>query len=163
MRFISRILICCSFVCLFAVNSQAQHRNNSPKSTITTTPKFKPPKLYTSLNSFKDSSTISVDQAVDAIAMPLRIVDDKKNVYSISSYQFMYKKRGVTEDEQTGKLSPTTTISADRFKQTPLTEIWVKTIQSQLKSGEELYFFDVIAKDAQGRVLLASDLKLFVK
>ncbi|MFN8249963.1 MAG: hypothetical protein U0T68_13490 [Ferruginibacter sp.] len=163
MRLISRILVCSIVACLVITSSQAQRTNAAKNTTTTTTPKFKPPKLYTSINSFKDSSFVTADQAADAIAMPLKIVDDKKNVYSISSYQFMYKKRGVTEDEQTGKLSPTTTISADRFKQTPLPEVWIRTIQSQVKSGEELYFFDVIAKDAQGRVLLASDLKLFVK
>ena len=129
----------------------------------TTSQKFKAPKLYTSLGSFKDSSFVSVEQAEAIIAMPLKIVDDKKNEYSVSSYQFLYRRRVVTEDEQTGKVSPASSISSDRFKTTPLPELWVNTIREELKPGEELYFFDVIAKDAQGRVMFASSLKIMIQ
>ena len=36
-------------------------------------------------------------------------------------------------------------------------------IKEQLKSGEELYFFDVIAKDTLGRVMYASSLKILIQ
>jgi len=133
------------------------------KNPVTANQKFKAPKLYITLGSFKDSSFISVEQAEAIISMPLKIADAKNNQYSISSYQFIYKQRVVTEDEQTGKMSPTTSISSDRFKTTPLPELWINTIRDELKSGEELFFFDIIVKDTQGRVMYAPDLKIIVQ
>jgi len=133
------------------------------KNSITAVQKFKPPKLYTTLGSFKDSSLVSVERAEAIIAMPLKIADAKNKEYSISSYQFIYKRREVTEDEQTGKTSPTSSISSDRFKTTPLPELWVNTIRDELKPGEELFFFDIIVKDTQGRVMYAPDLKIIVQ
>ncbi|MEP6713732.1 MAG: hypothetical protein ABJA37_14995 [Ferruginibacter sp.] len=124
--------------------------------------KFKAPKLQTFLGSYKDSAGISATEATNLIATPLKIYDAKKNEYTVSSYQFLYKKVGVTEDEKTEKTSPITTISSDRFKVSPLPAIWVSTIQQQVKPGEEFFFFDVIAKDAQGRVMYASNLKLTI-
>src|SRR5205085_10333075 len=121
---------------------------------------FKAPKLFTILSTYKDSALVTVEEAEQIIAMPLRIVDDKKNVYRLSSYQFLYRKKGVTEDEQTGKVTPTTSISSALFKSSPLSDLWINLIREELKAGEELYFFDVIAKDAQGRVMYAPDLKI---
>jgi hypothetical protein len=125
--------------------------------------KFKPPKLYTQLGSFRDSVGITVEQAENIIDKALNITDDKKNVYSISSYQFLYRKKGVTEDEATGKVSPATSIVSQLFKITPLPKTWVENIQQQLQSGEELFFFDVIARDAAGKVMYAPNLKIMVK
>lgn len=149
---------------LFALQPvDAQQKKPAKKNDITPVQKFKPPKLHTLLDSYKDSVAVSADEAARIIALPLKIYDDKKVEYSISSYQFMYKKAGVTEDEQTGKLSPTTTISSDRFKVSPLPQLWVNLIKEQVKKGEEFYFFDVIAKDAQGRVMYASNLKITIR
>jgi hypothetical protein len=142
-----------------SLNVSAQKKNTGKVQTFA---KYKVPKLHTYLGSYKDSTGISVIDATNLITTPLKIVDDKKNVYSISSYQFLYKKKGVTEDEQTERTSPVTTISSARFKASPLPAIWINTIQQQLKAGEEMYFFDVIAKDAQGRVMYAPNLKLTV-
>jgi hypothetical protein len=41
--------------------------------------------------------------------------------------------------------------------------IWVTQIKEQVNKGEELYFFDVIAKDAQGRVMYAPNLKIITQ
>ena len=133
------------------------------KKSATASQKFKAPKLYTSLGSFKDSSFVSVEQAASIIAMSLKIVDDKKNEYPVSSYQFLYKRKVVTEDEQTGKVSPASSISSSRFTTSPLPELWINTVREELKPEEELYFFDVIAKDSQGRVMYASNLKIMVQ
>ena len=73
------------------------------------------------------------------------------------------EKKTVTEDEQTGKVSPATSMVADRFTATPLPGLWINKIREELKAGEELYFFDVIAKDAKGRVMYASSLKIMIQ
>ena len=141
----------------------AQQKKPAKKNEVTPVQKFKAPKLHTALDSYNDSTTISPDEAARIIGLPLKIYDDKKVEYSISSYQFMYKKAGVTEDEQTGKLSPTTTMSSERFKVSPLPELWINIIREQVKAGEEFYFFDVIAKDAHGRVMYAPTLKITIR
>jgi len=128
-----------------------------------TVQKFKPPKLTSSLGLRSDSATVVVEEALQLIRLPLKITDDKKNIYTISSYQVMYKRRAVTEDEATGKVSPTTSSVAQLFRETPLPELWKNIITEQLRPGEEIFFFDVIAKDAQGRFMFAPDLKLKIK
>jgi hypothetical protein len=114
------------------------------------------------LDKYKDSTSISVEEALRIIDLPLTIHDDKNTAYTISSYQFLYRKKGVTEDEA-GNLSPTSTISSDRFKVSPLPPLWINIIKEQVKSGEEFYFFDVIAKDSHGKVMYASNLKLMIR
>ncbi len=125
--------------------------------------KYKVPKLFTQLGGFRDSVNISVEEAENIIGQPLKIFDDKKGVYSISSYQFLYRKRGVTENEETGKVTPITSIVSNRFKVTPLPDTWASQVKEQVKPGEELFFFDVIAKDAQGRIMYAPNLKIMVR
>ena len=124
--------------------------------------KFKPPKLFTQMGGFRDSVTLSVVEAENIINQPLKIFDDKKGVYTISSYQFLYRRKVVTEDEATGKAIPTTSVIAGTFKTTPMSDIWINSVKEQVRPGEELYFFDIIAKDAQGRVMYAPDFKIKV-
>ena len=125
--------------------------------------KFKPPKLTSTLGIHSDSATVFVEEALQLVNLPLKITDDKKNPYSISSYQVLYKRKGVTEDEETGKVSPTTTNVAQLFRETPLPALWKKILTEQLKQGDELYFFDVIVKDAQGRYMFAPELRIRIK
>jgi hypothetical protein len=138
-------------------------QKKTPRKPATGTVKFKMPKLQTLLGDSKDSViNIPVSEAERLVGMPLKIYDDKKNEYSISSYQFLYKRKVVTEDEKTGKISNANSILSNLFKTTPLPDLWVKTIRQQVKAGEELYFFDIIVKDSQGRVMYAPSLKILI-
>jgi hypothetical protein len=128
---------------------------------------FKPPKLTCSLGNYKDSAIITIAEGQQLITTALKITDAKNGKYIISSYQFLYRKTGVTEEENedgpTGKTKPSTTISADLFKATPLPQLWITNINDQLKTNDELFFFDVIVKDEQGRLMFAPTLKLKVR
>ncbi|CAN5854253.1 hypothetical protein BH11BAC4_BH11BAC4_17220 [soil metagenome] len=152
-----------TIVCCFFVSAGQAQKPVAKKPVITPVKKYRQPKLYTTLGSYKDSSNVPVDQVLNIINLPLKIVDDKKIEYTITSYQFLYKRRVVTEDEQSGKVSPASSISSGRFTTSPLPELWINTIGQNLIAGEELYFFDVIAKDVQGRVMVASSLKIMVQ
>ncbi len=149
--------------CLLVVTTMAVAQTKPVKAKVVPVQKYRGPKLKSSLGSRSDSAVITVDEALHLIMLPLNIVDDKKNAYSISSYQCMYKRRAVTENEETGKVTPITSIVANVFKTTPLPEIWKKTITEELKSGEELFFFDIVAKDAQGHLMFAPNLKLIIQ
>ena len=125
--------------------------------------KFTPPKLTSMLGIRTDTATVYREEAVQLVKLPLKVTDDKKNVYTISSYQLMYKRRAVTEDEQTGKVSPVISNVSDLFRETPLPALWIKILTEQMRAGEELYFFDIVAKDAQGRLMFAPELKIKIK
>ena len=131
--------------------------------TAKTVQKFTPPKITSALGIRSDTASVYREEAIQLITLPLKVTDAKKNVYTISSYQFIYKKRGVTEDEESGKVSPVMSMVSDLFRETPLPALWVKIISEQIKPGEELYFFDIVAKDAQGRLMFAPELKIKVK
>ena len=70
---------------------------------ITKVAKFKPPVVQTFLGRNINGATVTVDEANQLIDLPLKITDDKNNVYTVTSYQFMYKKKSVIENEQTGR------------------------------------------------------------
>ena len=139
-------------------------RNAKPKPKETAPVKYVLPKLKTALGNQSDTIVnVSVDEATQLILLPLIITDAKKTAYAISSYQCMYKRRGVTEDEESGKVTPVKSMVTAFFRTTPLSEVWKKTITEELKSGEEIFFYDIVVKDADGRLLFAPNLKLLVK
>ncbi len=144
----------------FTLQSFAQ-KITPKKSTFV---KFKPPVLTTALGVLKDSTLADVDQAKAVLANNLQVSDAaNKGTYTVQSYQFLYKKRTVTEDEQ-GNISPTTSVVSQAFYSSkPLPAIWIKTIREDLKQGEELCFFDIIVKDNLGRIMYAHDLKIQIK
>jgi hypothetical protein len=146
-------------IAFFLIISQinfAQIKKNQPV-------KIKPPKLISSIGIFKDSVVIKTDQAKAILGTPILVKDDKNNVYKVTYYQFAYTRRAVTEDEKTGKLSPTTSLATDYFTSTPLPEKWVRIIREDLKPGEQLFFCDVIVKDTSGQSFYAPNIKIITQ
>ena len=123
----------------------------------------KKPVVKTSLGKITGTITLNAEAAKQVITQPLQITDDKNIGYKISSYQFAYKRIGVTEDEETGKTSVQSDMAADRFTTTPLPEVWQKNIIEGLHKGEELYFFDIIVFDKQGRLFFAPEIKITIQ
>jgi hypothetical protein len=124
---------------------------------------YKPPQLFSSLGSYTGKKTADVEDAKKVILLPLIIHDSAGNMYTISSYQFLYRYRTKYEDEVTGEVKQSFATSAQLFKATPLPSVWTNHISEDLKSGEELYFFDIIVKDAKGRAMYAPDLSITIK
>lgn len=157
------------FITLFAVILlqavvMAQKPAKPTKPTTTAVVKYKLPSVKTFLGRFTGLvNNCSAEQTKELITQPLRIADDKNGEYKLSSYQFSYKRIGVTEDEETGKVSPQTDIVADRFTVTPLPEIWQSNIKESLHKGEELYFFDVIVFDKKGKLFFAPEIKIIIQ
>ena len=125
--------------------------------------KYKVPKLTTMLGNFKETAYLAPQTADSIIGLGLKITDAKNVVYTISSFQFLYKKIVTTEDENTGKTSKTSSIKSSLFKTSPLPVMWLNAVRENLKSSEELFFFAVVVKDPQGRIMYAPDLKLILK
>ena len=136
----------------------------TPKTPNTKAPvqKSKLPKLTTVLGARSDSVSITIEEALQLIKFPLRITDDKKTAYQVYTYQFLYRRKEITEDENTGKVSPATSMIANRFSSTPLPDIWQMNIGVRLRSGEELFFFDIVVKDATGKLMFAPSLKIII-
>ena len=149
-----------TLLCIFTYQSFSQKQTPAKPSTFV---KYKVPKLTTSLGNFKDTSYVAPQMTDSIIGLSLKVTDEKKVAYTISSYQFLYKKIVTTEDENTGKASKTSSIKSSLFKISPLPELWLNAVRENLKSGEELFFFAVVVKDPQGRIMYAPDLKLILK
>lgn len=157
------IVILCLFTGTFLCK-QARAQNPVNKESAKGFVKFKPPKVNAMLGPMNGSSAqCDVEQAKQLIRLPLRVEDDRKNTYAITSYQFGYTRLGVVEDEETGKMLPQSDMVSQRFTATPLPELWVNTITETLHKGEQLYFFDIICTDKQGRLFFAPELKITMK
>ncbi len=134
------------------------------KTTLKPIIKFKPPIVKTFLGNMTGSSAMAnVTEAKSLISLPLNVTDSKNESYHVSSYQFTYKRIGITEDEETGKTSPETDMVSRHFEVTPLAEVWQTNIAEFLHPGETLYFFDIIVLDKQGRRFFAPTLKITVQ
>src|ERR1039457_5536256 len=114
---------------------------------ITKVAKFKPPIVESYLGKNTNGATVTADEASQLIALSLKITDDKKNIYTIDSYHFLYKRKGVIQDEETGRKSTTFTNVADLFKTTPLPAVWINDLKDGFQKDEELYFFDIVVID----------------
>lgn len=124
---------------------------------------YKPPVLVSSVSSFSGKKLATTTEAKNALTMPLVIKDSAGKIYAISSYQFLYRRRAQAEDEVTGEVRPVFSVTSQLFKTSPLPALWINRVSEDLKSGEELYFFDIIAKDDMGRVMYAPDISITVK
>jgi hypothetical protein len=131
--------------------------------TITPVTKFKPPVVKTFLGRNEKEAAVVAEEANQLVNLPLRITDEKNNVYSISSYQFLYRKKSVIENEQTGRKEIVYTNTADLFRATPLPKVWKENISGGLQKGEELFFFDIIVNDKFNRKFFAPNVKITVK
>lgn len=154
----SRYLRCTAILCLWLGSLgwvQAQPASSQ---------KFKPPKTFAYFGKYKDSATVSVAEGAELINAALKITDAQNPsvTYTLSSFQFAYKRVAVTEDEGSGKVTPTSDMVADIFKTPTLPAIWKKTINANLKKGEQFYFFDIIVKDAKGRLFFAPEIKIYI-
>lgn len=148
---------------LFICTAVTQFSFSQDKPAITKVTKFKPPVVTSFLGVNKNGATVTVDEAAQLISLPLNIKDEKGNVYPIDSYQFLYRKKGGIQDEQTGKVAVTFTVESDRFTSTPLPKIWIDNLKNGFQKDEQLYFFDIVVKDKEGRRFFAPELKIMIQ
>lgn len=133
------------------------------KTVITNEPKFKPPVVKTYLGINQNGAAVTKEEADQLIGLPLKIVDDKDNRYLIDSYQFLYRRKSMVQNDETGRKEATFTIVADRFFSTPLPKVWIDNTKDQFQKDEQLYFFDIVVKDKQGRKFFAPELKITIQ
>jgi hypothetical protein len=152
------LLIICFTTGLVSFSQQSEE-----KPGITKIVKFKPPVVKSFLGINTTGAVVTIDEANQLIALPLRITDAQSNTYPIDSYHFLYKKKGVIEHEQTGRKQTTFTTVAGLFETSPLPKIWIDNIQNGFQKDEEMYFFDIVVKDKAGRKFFAPDLKIIMK
>lgn len=157
MRNIFNIFLLISIVCISTQNVYAQKNSSTQKKEIVL------PKVKTFLGDYENNSAVNKEEGAYLITLPLRIVDDKGKEYPIDGYQFLYKKKGKLENEETGKEQTIYTTPSARFTKTPLPKVWIDNIQLNLQSGEEFYFFDVLVKDSKGNIFFAPNLKITIQ
>jgi hypothetical protein len=126
--------------------------------------KFKPPVVKTyfaGIHGTKD--TISVVLGKQIIDSSLKIVDAKGTSYTVTHYEFTFKRIGGLENDSTGVITPVEDMVADQFSTTPLTDIWRKSIRETLTKGEEFRFCDIIVTDNNGHYFYAPEVKIAIK
>ena len=162
---ILRKFICIVLFAFICSNTTLAQTIKKPvkNGTITPVTKFKPPVVKTFLGRNEKEVAVVVEEANQLVNLPLRITDDKNNIYTISSYQFLYRKKSVIENEQTGRKEIVYTNTADLFRATPLPKVWKENISGGLQKGEELFFFDIIVNDKLNRKFFAPNIKITVK
>lgn len=131
------------------------------------TPTAKPPqkikyKATTWWKNYKDSASISEEDAVDLLSQKI-VLKDNKTSYTLVSYTFLYRRINYAEDVETKEKSQTSTISSKRFTATPLPDLWQQNVAEQLHSGEEFELFDVVGRDEKGKLFFATNLKIKIK
>ena len=161
----NKILLTPFLLLSIALSAQVKPKPATTKPAATpTVKKFIPPKVKTYLAKFTGTdATCQAEVGKQIISLPLRIVDEKNNSYAVTSYQIAYTRLAVKEDEATGVVTPTTSLVAQRFTETPITGVWKTSIEEQLQKGEELYFFDIIVSDGKGHRFFAPDLKIKIQ
>lgn len=152
-------LTCITLMALSPVMAQ-KPANAAGRST--TVQKAKP-KFRSAIGSYADSVVITVAEAEKAVVSPISVKDEKNLSYPIISYQLAYKRLAAVEDEETKKVSPVTSLVAKQFNVTPVPESWSKYVLEQLKAGEELIFFDIVVKDAAGKLYFVPDIRIKTK
>jgi hypothetical protein len=133
------------------------------KEVITKVQKFKPPVVKTYLGINQNGAQVTVDEGNQLVGLPLKVVDAKNNVYPITSYRFLYRQKTIILNNETGKKEVSFTILADRFENTPLPNVWINNIKGRLQKDEQLYFFEIVVKDKEGREFFAPELKITIK
>ena len=153
-----------SFFLLLIFTTSLVNGQVTQKPAAKTFVKFKPPTVKTYLGKISGNGAIAgVVEIKNLVLLPIKVIDEKDVSYTINSYQFLYKRSGETEDEESGKTSPQTDIVSNHFNTTPLPDIWQKNIIEGAHKGEEIYFFDIIAIDKQGRRFFAPELKIKIQ
>ncbi|RNI34043.1 hypothetical protein EFY79_17180 [Hanamia caeni] len=157
MKFYLRTFFC---FCLVACSYNLFAQN---KEIISKEPKFKPPVVKTYLGVNQNGAEVTLDEGIQLVGLPLKITDEKNNQYPVISYQFLYRQKSYILNDESGKKEKVFTISANRFKETPLPKLWVDNIRQRLQPEEQLYFFDIVVKDKEGREFFAPEIKITTK
>ncbi len=152
-----------TFLCFILLSAFVSSSYAQTRDTIIREPKFKPPVVKTYLGVNQNGAQVTADEGVQLVGLPLKVVDAKNNQYPVVSYQFLYRQKSFVRDDETGKAKEVFTIAADRFNSTPLPKIWIDNIRRQLQKDEQLYFFDIVVKDKEGRQFFAPELKITIK
>jgi hypothetical protein len=151
------------FLCILVLNAFASGSIAQDTGHITKEPKFRPPVVKTLLGTSQNGAMVTSDDGNQLVSSPLKVVDEKNKSYPIVSYRFMYKQKSYVTNDETGKKEASYTLTADRFNFTPLPKLWIDNIKGRLQSDEQLYFFDIIVKDTEGRQFFAPELKITIR
>ena len=151
------------FLCIFLFAATAKISFAQQKEAITKVQKFKPPVVKTYLGINQNGAQVTADEGSQLVGLPLKIVDAKNNQYPVESYQFLHRQKSFIKNDETGKIETVFTIVSDRFNATPLPKTWSDNIKGRLQKDEQLYFFDIVVKDKEGRKFFAPEIKITIK
>lgn len=88
----------------------------------------------------------------------LKARDKQGNVYRVVAFDIGYRQKETIINDTTGRPETTHDYLYWHFQGNKLDSAWRTKIQSELKSGDQLYFDHIIAADEKGNKYLSSPL-----
>lgn len=151
------LFMAASFFCSFP--GQAQQKNRAEKNTAakTMSPVFK-----STLGNVL-SNTVPASVMKSLLDSSLHARDKKGALHPVVAFRFGYQTHNTFLNDTTGKSQTAPSYFSFQFYNNRLDSIWRKRVGEQLKSGDELFFDRIVAKDPKGVQYLASPLHFVVQ
>jgi hypothetical protein len=110
------------------------------------------------------SGTYTIAQLKNIIDNALILKDDKGTVYTLKRCSFLYKRKLVNKDDETGVTTTTWEYAEKILKNgAQLDDQWKKTLKEEMKEGEEFIFGAIVADSKKGYVIPVSNINFIVK
>ena len=125
---------------------------------------YSPVIVKTFIGKYGNNAVISIEEAKSLLSQPLTVLDSKSKTFPLVTYSFLFKRKGIIENEQTGVKTSSITNVSDHFQTTPLPALWIKNInEGGFVKDEEFYFFDIVVKNEKGVNIFAPDIKIKIQ
>lgn len=143
----------------YAIPSGGQ---NIPSKDQSQTEKRLQPVFQSSLGNVI-SNTLPVSMMKKLLDSALHARDKKGKTYAVTAFDFGYQQQESVINNTTGQSKTTHVYLYWHFQSNRLDSIWRKKVKDELKSGDQLFFDHIIAKDKDGTKYLAAPLHFMVK
>jgi hypothetical protein len=109
------------------------------------------------------SGNITPKQVISLADSSLRVNDNKGNEYPVSGFRINYTFLSTYKDSESGELKTSKEFRAFDFNDTThLNQVWKESISDNVKSGDEILFNKITARQKNGKKLNAPDIRFRV-
>lgn len=145
--------------CMHTFTVQAQQKRGVAKDTAT---RVLSPVFKSSLGNVL-SNTLPASMMKKLLDSSLHARDKKGVGHPVVAFRFGYRTHNTFLNDTTGKSQSAASYFSFQFYTSRLDSIWRKRVGEQLKSGDELFFDKIIARDSKGVQYLSSPLHFTVR
>ncbi|WP_326994070.1 hypothetical protein [Chitinophaga sp. 212800010-3] len=122
----------------------------------------KPKKLRSTWGIFL-SDTLSKTEVIKLLDSALVVRDEKNVRYPVISFALTYEKHEPYLNDTTGQVAVYKDYTGENFKSATLSPLWSNGLKDQLKSGDILYFDEIIVRYTGDKLYKAPPIQITVK